>query len=100
MNNLITQSEAQIIAGIKVNRYAEIIGVELSIISEETKSVESGWVFFYQSQEYLKTKNPSSQLAGNSPIFITKNGLLYELPTSISYEEALKNISIYLNELN
>src|SRR3954470_2964842 len=43
--------------------------------------VDEGWVF-YNTREFVETGNPSSQLAGNSPIFIGRDGCIHGLPTS------------------
>lgn len=42
-----------------------------------------GWFFCYQSAEYVRTGDPSAQLAGNSPFLIDRNtGELFELGTA------------------
>jgi hypothetical protein len=30
-----------------------------------------GWLFYYQSQEYIRTGNPVSMLAGNGPVLVS-----------------------------
>lgn len=38
-----------------------------------------GWFFCYQSVEYVRTGDPSAQLAGNNPFIIDRNtGELFE----------------------
>ncbi|MFS8461398.1 hypothetical protein EIQ00_04105 [Xanthomonas campestris pv. raphani] len=44
--------------------------INLKITCEGECSV--GWYFCYESEEYIRTGNPSSQLAGNGPILIDK----------------------------
>jgi hypothetical protein len=41
-----------------------------------------GWVYFFNSEEYLRTGNTLSKLAGNGPIYIDKaTGELVQLGT-------------------
>jgi Immunity protein 35 len=56
--------------------------IEVTIIDEATISKPYGWVFFYQSTDYLKTENISDMLAGNAPILVDRiNGELKVLGT-------------------
>jgi hypothetical protein len=31
-----------------------------------------GWLFYYQSEEYIRTGNPSAMLAGNGPVLVSR----------------------------
>lgn len=45
------------------------------VLENETIEHEWGWVFFYQSKEYLKTGDFRHALAGNAPYIVNrKNG--------------------------
>jgi Immunity protein 35 len=64
--------------------------IEVSIIDESTISKPYGWVFFYQSIDYLKTENISDMLAGNAPILVDRiNGELRVLGTAHEVEKYL-----------
>lgn len=47
-------------------------GMTLVILDDETIERGFGWVFFYQSREYLETGDLSQQLAGNAPIIVDR----------------------------
>jgi len=47
-------------------------GIELVVLDEETIHFEFGWVFFYQSKEFVETSNPDFLLGGNVPIIVDK----------------------------
>lgn len=59
-------------------------------MEKETKEVEGGWVFFYNSRDFVRTRNPLDALAGNGPIFVSRRGVLTELPSAIPWEGALR----------
>lgn len=37
-----------------------------------TRERPFGWVFFYQSAEYLQSKDPKHQLVGNAPLIVDR----------------------------
>ncbi len=42
------------------------------ILDKETIERDFGWVFFYQSQEFLDSGDERDQLAGNAPIIVDR----------------------------
>ncbi len=44
----------------------------MAILEDSTIEREWGWVFFYQSAQYLETGNPKDQLAGNAPYIVNR----------------------------
>ncbi|WDM77750.1 YrhB family protein [Xanthomonas cucurbitae] len=60
--------------------YSEAVKLALNYIEESEISLKitcegecaAGWYFCYDSEDYIRTGNPSSQLAGNGPILIDK----------------------------
>jgi immunity protein 35 of polymorphic toxin system len=46
---------------------------EARIVREATSAKPYGWIFFYQSKEFLDHGTPSAQLAGNAPIIVDRN---------------------------
>jgi hypothetical protein len=58
------------------------------IIDEHTIDMKQGWIFFYDSQEFLETKDFSYAIAGNGPIAVAKKtGMIYgNLKPSIDIE--------------
>ena len=62
--------------------------VELAILDNETIEKEYGWVFFYQTKEYLKTGNILDALVGNAPYIVNKyTGELIETGTANPIED-------------
>ena len=45
---------------------------ELVVMDGETIEKEYGWVFFYQTKEYLKTGDSGDALVGNAPYIVNK----------------------------
>ncbi|MBR0728562.1 hypothetical protein JQ636_02980 [Bradyrhizobium japonicum] len=43
------------------------------IVRECTVAKPYGWIFFYQSKEFLDGGNASASLAGNAPIIVDRN---------------------------
>lgn len=64
------------------------------LIDEETMETPWGWVFFYQSAEYLRSQELSEALVGNGPIAVAKrDGRVYEMGTAETVEEAIERIA-------
>ena len=62
--------------------------VELAIIDDETIEKEYGWIFFYQTKEYLCTGNALDALVGNAPYIVDKfTGELVETGTANPVED-------------
>ena len=60
---------------------------EFLILDENTIEKDWGWVFFYQSSEYLKSGNISDCLAGNAPYIINRyTGEIIETGTARSID--------------
>jgi hypothetical protein len=66
----------------------------LSIVDNATKPLHDGWLFFYNSREYLSTGNNLSRLAGNGPIFIQKSGATPKLPTHRPFESSIAALRV------
>lgn len=78
------------LAATKIDLISATIGVPLEIT--QWTEVASGWVFFFNSSIYLSSHDSADALAGNGPIFVTKNGTIYELPSSVHWEKAIMMI--------
>ena len=85
----INESSALKIAEVKVRELGAAGGDEFEILCEETQEIEQGWVFFYNSADYVRTRNPLSALAGNGPLLVLRDGSITVLPTSVSWQEAV-----------
>lgn len=88
---------------VKANEYVEGIQLtsqlELALLLEDTIEFELGWVFFYQSKEYIQTGDFLDAIAGNAPIIVNKyDGSLHVTGTAhtvewyiAKYVEEIKN---------
>lgn len=53
-----------------------------ALVENATMERPLGWVYFFNSEEYLRTGNTLSKLAGNGPIYISRaTGELARLST-------------------
>jgi hypothetical protein len=48
-------------------------GPPIAIVDENTIERSFGWVFHYQSQAYLESRNIMYRLGGNGPIFVNRD---------------------------
>jgi Immunity protein 35 len=48
------------------------IRYDLVLLFDATIEFEFGWVFFYQSKEFVETGDIGEMLGGNSPIIVSK----------------------------
>jgi hypothetical protein len=88
----VDQATATRLALEKLDEIAQRAGINLQLLSDRTREIEAGWVFFYNSSEFLRTRNLSHALAGNGPIFVTREGAVHQLPTAIPWQEGVKRI--------
>ena len=62
---------------INLNQAEEIarrlLAVEARVLPAETREFDVGWVFYYQSAQYLDTGDFQHLLAGNAPIFVARS---------------------------
>ena len=85
----ITFSEAVTIANQHLINLQSEVAVELKLV--KTQEEPFGWVFFYQSKEYLETDNFSSMLAGNSPFLVDrKSGKIHTFGTAHPVDSYIK----------
>jgi len=89
---LLDINAAEALASAEVSRLGDGVGIEFGLITDKTLAVESGWVFFFNTVEFIKTRNFSATLAGNGPIFVTTSGVLHHLPSATPWEVALKEL--------
>lgn len=87
---MITIKEAEAIA----KQYLADLQGEIGSPVQLTKTQEEsfGWVFFYQSKDYMETGNISSMLAGNAPFIVDhETGAVHVLGTAHPAD-------VYINE--
>jgi hypothetical protein len=82
--------DAKVLAEREVDAIAAAVGDDFVVIHDETVEIAEGWVFFYNSREFVETGDFRDALAGNGPIFVDRDGLVKRLPTAIRRETAIK----------
>ena len=90
---MITFDEAIEIAQLQLRKIQEDNKLSsLMLILDQTRVESFGWVFFYNTEEFLKTGNISACLAGNAPFIVNgESGELYETGTA-------KPVDVYIDE--
>jgi Immunity protein 35 len=77
---MITSDEAKMIAIRYLDELQKKSGDPLQLTKTQEESF--GWVFFYQSKEYMQTGVLSSALAGNAPFIVSRrDGAVHVLGT-------------------
>lgn len=84
----ISFDQAKIIAEKTVRGIADAANDEFDIVDNET--IDEGWLFIYNSKEFIETGNWRSSLAGNGPIFVDRNGAVKVLPSGIAWQIAIR----------
>ncbi|MDA8523442.1 YrhB domain-containing protein [Acidovorax sp. NCPPB 4044] len=86
---MIDYIEALRIAENYVQHLAEVANDDFQIILEDTKEVEKGWLFFFNTSEFIKSGNQLYALAGNGPFLVRRNADVCQLPSSPDWKEVL-----------
>ncbi|MYN39620.1 hypothetical protein GTP55_09570 [Duganella sp. FT109W] len=89
----INQNEALDIALAEINELGHSSGGELEILLEETQTIELGWVFFYNSSDFIRTGDFKFALAGNGPLLVMKDGQISWLPTAVPWQDDVTKIA-------
>ena len=76
-------------AAILVREVLKIMNRGMDVLDSKEIGVE-GWVFYYNSAEYVRTLDDAFFVWGSNPIFVRSDGATYWLD-SISKVEALQN---------
>ena len=70
---MIDLSEAQSLVSNLLDNSAGANAPEAIILEESTIEKDFGWVFFYESKQYMKTRDFRDRLLGNAPYIVNKN---------------------------
>jgi len=81
------------IAQAKVDELGRMAGDEFQIVTAETKELKQGWLFFYNSADFVRTRDTMFALAGNGPILVLRGGQVAMLPTAVPWQEAIGQLS-------
>lgn len=72
---MIDFESAKLLVDNELNEISRNNGTECMIYGIKG-DIESGWEFTYNTAEFLKNKNLTYALAGNLPLFVSKEGVL------------------------
>lgn len=89
----ISRSAALQIAQAKVSELASAAGDDFALQSNHTREIEQGWVFFFNSADYVRTGNYIHALAGNGPLLVLRNGNVIMLPSAVPWEEVVNEMT-------
>jgi predicted GH43/DUF377 family glycosyl hydrolase len=92
MKNALNYDAALKLAESKIIEIAAKSNDEFRMVPGSSVETDKGWVFFYNSAEYLKTGDPLAMLAGNGPIYVLKSGEVHILPTAVPWETSIDEI--------
>ena len=93
LKDTLNRGAALKIARAKVEQLGRLAGDEFHILAAETRELKQGWLFFYNSAEFLRTRDPMFALAGNGPILVLRGGEVATLPTAVPWQEAIAQLS-------
>lgn len=90
---ILSQEQALALAKAHVDEIADSVGDKFDVAVEKIIESDFGWIFFYNSKEFIETGNPISSLVGNGPIFVKHDGTVHDLPSATGWEVAIQGIN-------
>lgn len=91
--DMINFEEAKLLAEQRIKEYMSYDdSLTLILLEDETIYEDFGWIFFYNSKEFVETGDMSYALGGNAPLLVDKNvGQVFETGTAMPIEEYIKS---------
>ena len=90
MSSPINARTARALARHQIATMAVDLGLELVLQPERTIETDVGWVFFYESRDFVDTGDPRTSLIGNAPLLIDRvTGATHLLGTTRPVERYL-----------
>lgn len=71
----------------KVEEFSKAANDKFEILFELTEERKDGWIFFYNTSDFVTSGNLVDGLAGNTPIFISKEGDVLEIPSHLNWRD-------------
>ncbi len=65
-------------------------GQNARILDDKTRHEDFGWVFFYQSTEFLSTGDPGTAMVGNAPLIVDREGRIFVTGTALDVEHYIR----------
>ncbi|WP_209327297.1 YrhB domain-containing protein [Pseudoalteromonas sp. PA2MD11] len=73
----------------ELQKLSEKAECHLVVITDDTIQLEDGWLFFYNSAEFMHTGDPLDCLVGNGPIFVSSEGNVKILDSNRDWKEQI-----------
>ena len=86
----ISFDQAKVIAEGTLRAIADATNDEFGIVGNEI--IDEGWLFFYNSKDFIETGSFSSMLVGNGPIFVERSGAVQVFPSAIPWQVGVKSL--------
>jgi len=67
----------------------------LAILDDATIECEFGWAFSYQTRSFIESGDVMDTLVGNGPLFVTREGTMFETGTAEPAETYVENFKRY-----
>lgn len=90
--NKISGDVAITLARRHVEELSASVGDSFQLIPEAVSEFPQGWVFYYNTTDFIQSGNASDALAGNGPVLIGRDGKVFDLPSGMPIEAAIKAI--------
>lgn len=84
----ISLEKARILADEEVKRLGKENNDDFIILDNLTIEKNNGWLFFYNTRDFLLSGDVVDSLVGNGPIFVNHDGLLTRLPSSQHWKDS------------
>jgi hypothetical protein len=88
---VLTVDVARELARKKMESIAASAGIECVLI-DRVAETKRGWIFFYNSKQFIETGNISFALGGNGPLFVCRDGTIRRLGTPLPWQEEFPEI--------
>ncbi|NPU14547.1 hypothetical protein HL666_27620 [Bradyrhizobium sp. 83002] len=87
----ISSDQAQRLAEEAIKALANECNDVFALMNDRTIELENGWVFFYNTKDFVETRDARLALAGNGPIYVSRRGDVCQLPSAVPWEQAIKD---------
>jgi hypothetical protein len=77
------------LASAKIEQLALDAGDVFEIVPGESIEIDDGWLFFFNTADYIRTREPTTALAGNAPVLVLRTGEVVELSSAMPWQDAV-----------
>jgi hypothetical protein len=87
-----TKARARVIAQAWLDERHDGDGLHVVVLDDATRTVDVGWVFFYQTTEFAETGDFTTAMVGDAPLVVDRHGHVHVTGTG-------RPVDDYLDEL-